>query len=573
MRLRLTLVMTILIFFGLFLGGKLVFIQLVKGKAYSHRAVSMQRRFIREEPVPRGDILDRNLQSLTDTRAGLALVLFPGLVADMGRVRDGMRSVFGDVYNLDQLPAGGIWEKPVVLNTFTSFEQAAQVQRLNLPGLYIVPLTIRYGPNSLARHIVGHLTAAGKTFVPVFGGQNGFSRAETGYSGDAGIEREYDPELSYGESSSFWSLFYDARGNLVPGLSFKKVELGQPANRYSVVLTLDKELQAKVESIMDRKVGRGAVVVMDALTGEVLAAASRPNYRQDRVQQYLIEEHAPLLNRVFNNYYPGSVFKIVVAAAALEEGLVQPDEVFNCTGSYRFKSGLEIPCWKAEGHGRISFARAFAFSCNPAFIEVALRLGRERLWEYAKAFGLEDDAVAGYSLPIYESVDIGHSAGDLANAAVGQKGVRISPLKVAAMTAVIASGGTWHSPRLVDSVVDGRGRIVETVPGETPRRVISVETAKKVQAMMELTTTEGTGKRAWLPGGAAGKTSSAETGQLDKQGKRIINAWFTGYVPLKEPRYVITVLVEGGNYGGKVAAPIFREIGEYLLRYRFTMPG
>ncbi|WP_366922551.1 penicillin-binding protein 2 [Metallumcola ferriviriculae] len=565
MRRRLNVVFSILILVGLFLAGRLILIQLVDGDGLSQQAALMQQRYIRNEPVPRGDVLDRNLTSLTDTRTGLALMVFPNLLKNMDLVSQEIRSVFGEIYNIDQLTAAENWEEPVVLNTFTSFEKVAKIQDLNLPGVFIVPLTIRYGPDSLARHLVGHLTSGKEGSAPVFGQTGSMSKQKPDYTGSSGIEKRYDPELSYGESSSLWSLFFDARGNLVPGLSFDKVERKQQSERYSVVLTVDGNLQAEVESIMDKTVAQGAVVVMDAGTGAVLAAASRPNYRQDRVGQVLDAEGAPLLNRIFNSYYPGSIFKIVVAAAALEEGLVSPQEIFNCTGNYQFDSGLEIPCWNTDGHGELTFAEALGFSCNPTFIEVALRLGRSKLLEYARAFGLEKELVTGYALPGYNSLNVGYSAGDLGNAAVGQKGVHVSPLQIAAMTSVVASGGIFHTPKLVEGVVDGNGRVLENVLQGEEKRIISAETARTVQAMMKLTTTIGTGKSAWIPEGAAGKTSSAETGQVDEQGRQIINAWFTGFIPLEHPKYVITVLVEGGNYGGKVAAPIFREIAEYLL--------
>lgn len=544
MRHRVGVVLLIFVFFGLFLTGRLAKIQLLKYRQYSQQAASLHQRLIPEELVPRGDILDRNFRSITDSGTRLAAVLFPNLFSGA----PGAWKKIQEILQLHTLPSirsvSQLWIRPVILKSDLSHEEVSRIRQLNLPGLYVVPMTVRYGRDSLARHFVGHLQ---------------------GNKGVMGLEKQYDGELAGGSSGSSWSLFLDARGNLVRGLSFRKVTAGQPQRKVAVRLTLDRDLQLAVEKIMDEKVAKGAVVVMDARTGALLATASRPNFHQELVYEAIEErDNSPLLNRVISNYYPGSIFKIVVAAAALEEGLVTPEEKLYCSGKYQFASGLEIPCWNKEGHGELTLAEALAYSCNPIFIEVALRLGREKLIAYAQKFGVDDEVLVGYQLDSYQSLHIGYGPGDLGNAAVGQKGVMISPLKVAKLTAVVANGGYLVEPRLVETVVDEQGRIVAASRPSKVTRVIRKATAQTLQKMLLQVTTAGTGKQAWLPRGSAGKTSSAETGQF-VNGKQVINAWFTGYLPVDDPRYVITVLVEGGNYGGKVAAPVFREIGQYLL--------
>ena len=542
--------MLILLFLFLFLVGRLINLQLLNYPQYAQQAANLQETHIPEEPFPRGNILDRNYRSVTDGGLKLSLVLIPSLFQyDPDKVSK-LENIVGE---LSLFRNSGTSNKPVFLETDLTFQESNIINSLDLAGLFVVPMKIRYGAQSLARHMVGHLNEG---------------------IGVMGLEAKYQTELNRAVSKDNWSLLFDARGNLIKGLSFKKVAKESIDNRLSLRTTLDLDVQRKVEKVMDEQIEKGAVVVMEVGSGEVLAAASRPNYRQDKISEAL-KNDGSLFNRVMAAYHPGSIFKIVVAAAALEEGIVTPDEEFNCSGKYTFPSGLEIPCWKRDGHGELTLAQALAQSCNPTFISVALRLGKERLLEYVDKFGLEQEALIGwYNLASSEvvsdtgdnTINIGYSPGDLGNAAVGQKGVMISPLQVASLTNIIASGGIWTEPRLIDTVVDDQGRIVSVLPPSKTKRVIKRDTATILQQMMLLTTKEGTGIKAWVPdGGSAGKTSSAETGTLDEAGNQIVNAWFTGYVPTDNPQYVIVILAEGGNYGGQVAAPVFKEIGEYLI--------
>ncbi len=548
---RLYAVMLIFLFMFLSLVGRLINLQLLNYSQYAQQAANLQERHIPEEPIPRGNILDRNYRSITDGGLKLSLVLIPSLFQyDPDKVSE-LENIVGKLSLPNKSYATG--SKPVFLQPDLTLQESNIINNLDIAGLFVVPMKIRYGSQSMARHLVGHLNEG---------------------VGAMGLEARYQTELNRASNENNWSLLFDARGNLIKGLSFKKVEEKSSDDRLSLRTTLDLDVQVKVEAVMDEQIEKGAVVVMEVGSGEVLAAASRPNYQQDKISQAL-KNDGSLFNRVMAVYHPGSIFKIVVAVAALEEGIVTPDEEFNCTGSYIFPSGLEIPCWKTDGHGKLTFAQALAQSCNPTFISVALRLGKEKLLEYVDKFGLEQEALIGwYNLAASEvvsdtgdnTIKIGYSPGDLGNAAVGQKGVMISPLQVASLTNVIASGGMWTEPRLIDTVVDDQGRIVTVLPPSKTKRVIKRDTAIILQQMMLLTTKEGTGTKAWVPeGGSAGKTSSAETGALDEAGNQIVNAWFTGYVPTERPQYVISVLAEGGIYGGQVAAPVFKEIGEYLM--------
>ena len=312
-----------------------------------------------------------------------------------------------------------------------------------------------------------------------------------------------------------------------------------------MVLTLDLDVQQAVEEVLDGKAVKGAAVVIDIPTGEVRAVVSRLLLVQQRCA--LWEE----INRSTELYHPGSVFKILVAAAALAEGLVTPDETFRCDGKYLFASGESISCWKKDGHGEISFREAFANSCNQVFVEVALRLGRERLEDYAEQLGLTK-CVIGYEGPTTPrgKVRIGKYDGQLGNAALGQEGVQISPVNLAALAATVARGGEYLQPTLVKKVCDASGETVREISRPAAIRVLPESVSRELQKMMEFTVKEGTGKKADVPVlGSAGKTGSAETGKKDENGQPVNNAWFVGYAPLEKPQLALAVFVEGEALG------------------------
>lgn len=183
----------------------------------------------------------------------------------------------------------------------------------------------------------------------------------------------------------------DARGEVINGLMYK-IRQEQDQAKGSVVLTIDKRVQSTVERIMDQRVQKGAVVVMDIKTRQILAMASRPTFNPYQISQVIsTDEESSLMNRALTSYHPGSLFKILVATAALDKGVIDFATPFHCRGSYRFNQQVEISCWKEEGHGDLCFEQALAFSCNPVFIEVAQMIGRQTIMEYAQKLHLTDE--------------------------------------------------------------------------------------------------------------------------------------------------------------------------------------
>ncbi|MCG0276395.1 MAG: penicillin-binding protein 2 [Thermosediminibacteraceae bacterium] len=384
-----------------------------------------------------------------------------------------------------------------------------------------------------------------------------------GYRGKTGIERTFDHFLKGGKSKA--GILYDGFGQPIPGASKKDVT----DVNWGVWLTIDSKMQSAVEKIMDEEIQKGAVVVMDARTGEILAMASRPNYKQYKLEAYLKREDAPLINRAVEAYIPGSIFKIIVLAAALEENVADLDDEFFCSGAKQVGGNI-IRCnsYEKGGHGRISLRDAFAYSCNCAFIELGLRLGKVKILEYAEKFGLGKKVLGVLAeekpgnIPSPQKI----YQADLGNLSIGQGNLQITPLQATQMLLTVVRDGIRMTPVLVKKVVDSSGFEVQTelVIHDT-EKIISTNTARKLQKALKAVVDYGTGTLSKPPNElfeVAGKTGTAELGDGNN------HAWFVGYFPADNPRYIITVFIEKGQSGPLKAAPVFRKIAEeiYFLK-------
>jgi len=568
-RRRIQLLLAFLALVTVLLIGRVAYLQLFNGGYLSSYAEQNQTKLIPGEDIYRGNILDRKGHSLTDSKVESALIVFPDMLDDRDKTADDL----GEILGIAPRAVSAMLNKNYVYFPGLSGKQMEAVQELGIYGVSPVKIKVRFGTGSLARHVVGHVNSIDSDTWAMINQQNEDSLKKE-YSlddviGVKGIEAEYEDYLHASDPEFFLSAVMDARGNVIPGLSFDRVYSdGSAVNRNNIYLTIDKELQKKVEEVMDNHIEKGAVVVMEVATGDILAAASRPNYNQNIIADSIVSGDKSFNNRAFEFYHPGSVFKILIASAALEEGAVNPNELFLCTGKFTLSTGLTINCWNKEGHGPVNFVEGFAHSCNPVFIDVALRLGREKILEYGKRFGLSKAEIIGYPTPTVKCLDIDpFGEGKIANAALGQEGVRISPLQVAGMVSVIASGGCYRTPRLVSQITDSEGKVLEAFePGEK-LQVISSAVAEQVKEMLGQAVLNGTGKEAWIAEfGSGGKTGSAETGKKGADGKSITNVWFAGFAPLENPRFAIAVLKEEGDSGSKDAAPVFKEIAEFALK-------
>lgn len=338
--------------------------------------------------------------------------------------------------------------------------------------------------------------------------------------------------------------------------------------------TTRESTQRKLEELVDAMDMReGAIVVLDARQGDIISMVSRPFYDPGRINL----SGGEWSNRAVKAEVPGSIFKLVIAAAALESGASHPEEVFNCTGHYG-RYGLS--CWKTGGHGKITLKEGFAQSCNTVFAELGERLSAAQISSMANNLGLSrkvgwyaESFIDGQSLRQIDQEEKGTvfqsgvqiDGGVLAQTALGQRDVLVTPLQAANMVVSLLHDGRLLAPRLVNRIQYKDGSVLAQFPVQAldQEARISPKTAREVLSWMRLVVTEGTGRSlasaAWP---LAGKSGTAQT---MKSGKRLNQQWFIGYGPVQEPRYAVAVLVQNRPAGSKhQATAVFRRVMDIL---------
>lgn len=514
----------------------------------------MRSQRIELQEWARGEILDRNLFPLTGSESSLAIYcLTSRLKPDGGSDECGkLASILAPILGrkeaeLEQQLAQAREQNTgwVRLAQNLDEQQQARINSLNDPALITVPINKRYRDDGFCAHIIGYLG----------GGENP--------GGVSGIEKAYDELLRRDPPQAQLVAVHDARGAAISGLMYK-IRREQQDEKSAVVLTIDSGVQTLAEEAMNRWVKKGAVVVMDIHSKEILAMASRPTFDPYRAVANR-EPDSPLMNRALSLYYPGSLFKILTTCAALEEGITDTGEEFTCSGKYLMPDGFSFSCLRKAGHGRLTMAQAFAVSCNPVFIELGSRLGRNRLIDYVAKMHLADVSITGYPGQTASEININPGLRALANASLGQQGIRLTPVQLCSLLATIADDGSWSPPRLLSCTVDSRGE--KHYPQEATReQVISPQTARTVQSLLEKVVREGTGSSAAFPEAqVAGKTGTSQTGALKENEQEILDTWFGGYFPAQNPRWAIVVMVEEGESGAVSAAPAFKEIAQGMV--------
>ena len=403
-------------------------------------------------------------------------------------------------------------------------------------GLTSVLLPVRY--SGLAAHLIGYLDGEGH--------------------GASGIEKDFDPLLYQGEEIKV-RYAVSAVGEILPGVSPEVVLPAASAD--GVVLTIDREIQQICETAAEG-ITSGAVVVMRVSTGEVVSMVSRPDFLQTNVTASLDDAGAPFLNRALTAYNVGSVFKPLVAAAALEAG-VDENMMVDCTGSLTV-GGRVFACHKTEGHGRVGFREAVAQSCNCFFYTLSGGIDGQSFLKLCKKCGLDSEIVLSKSvvsdagrLPSAENLS---SPAAAANLAIGQGELMLTPLHVAGIYSALANGGVANLPRVIKGAIVG-GSFVG-YDGAESYRVCTAATAGKVCAFLRATVEEGTGAAARPENTtAAGKTATAESGWGGGDAS-VDQAWFAGFFPVEQPEYTVVIVKEDGVSGAVDCAPVFKEIAE-----------
>ncbi|SFL81452.1 peptidoglycan D,D-transpeptidase FtsI family protein [Pelosinus propionicus] len=539
--LRIYKLLSFFLLFGSLLIIRLFYLQVIENDNFVLQSLSMR---VQEVPieVARGEIVDRNGLPLTNTAQHYKIAIFPGQIQNVEMVAEQLSELTGiSVSNLlSQITEN---HRPFKIKSKIDAAMGEQINRALIPGVVVVSEKIRYG-NPMAAHVKGYINLADN-------------------QGVSGIEGMYD-DILRGNQPEYAVALVDAGQQIIPGLGYKRLRLSTHSGPSNVVLTIDKQIQKTIENIVDKHGVKGAVVVLRPTTGEILAMASRPNFNANHLEEYLNQSSAPLLNRAISPYQPGSVFKLVTAAAALEKENIQPDDLFFDPG-YIEVDHLRFNGWDYDkgGRGQITFKEALAYSSNPIFIEVGLKIGAESLLSYAQKFGFGhktsgdfNDEAEGY-LPPSDNL----YSGELANLAIGQGTLEATPLQIASLVATIANDGIKVAPYVISKLTNADGIVIKTYDTPPGIRVLSSKTALQIQDMMMGVTRYGTGQAAYVEGiGSAGKTGSAETGRKNSNGQSINHAWFAGYAPIKIPQYAVVVFVEEGMSGSDIAAPLFYEI-------------
>ena len=416
-------------------------------------------------------------------------------------------------------------------------------------GLCQVTVKTRYPSPFFFPHVVGYVDYAG--------------------NGVTGIEKACDDFLQ--EHTTHVQVTFPSSAVGDPLHNQEGQVEAEEEDRSGVVLTLDSTLQRGVYYAAEKRMEQGAALVMDVETGQVKAMVSFPDFDPNQVELSLDEEDAPMINRCISGYNLGSIFKIVTAACALENGY-STQWTYTCPG-YIDVEGQIFHCHHLAGHGEMNMLQAMEQSCNPYFIALSLELGAVKLYEtaYRLGFGQDDEYAPGLfssqgSLP--KPYDIRYDA-ELANIGFGQGSLLATPLQVGKLLCTVANGGKSVSPTLLLGYTNREGtQLEQTGSQQEQEQLISSQTAEILRSMLIQVVEEGSGSSAKpLHLGAGGKTGSAQTGHYNEDGEEIVQAWFAGFYPAQEPRYAIVVLIEGGESGALEAAPVFREICDYLWIY------
>ncbi|MBE6834854.1 MAG: penicillin-binding protein 2 [Ruminococcaceae bacterium] len=405
----------------------------------------------------------------------------------------------------------------------------------------------RYNKNLLCSHLIGYVDSENK--------------------GVSGIEKCYDDILSYYSGELFIEYSLSATGNMIG-------EAGETENKNylsfgGVVLTIDKNIQFVTEKCLDDgNLEKGAAVVMEVSTGKILALVSRPNFNPNEIEKYLNNENSPLINRALTEYSVGSVFKPIIAASALENG-INPDEKYECKG--RIKIGDTVfPCHKTDGHGETDLYSATANSCNTYYINLTKNIGFNTLLNTAENFGfgsryeIADNLFTDNGkLPDENNLTIGEKA----NFSFGQGRLTATPVHLAAAYAAIGNKGIYNPPIIVDALVDENRTEYKKVKNNASRRVLSEKNSEIVLKALAMTVDDGSGKNAKSEiVSSVGKTATAQSGQF-MNGKEITHSWFIGMFPRENPKYVVVILKENGESGSVDCAPIFKDISQLITSY------
>lgn len=538
---------------------RLAYVQLGQGAELSQKAEESWRRNI-PFSAKRGEISDRNGVTLAYNVTTPTIMAIPVQIKDKASTARSLASII-DMSEENILKQISKKQSIVRLQPGgrkITMEKSQQIRDLALPGIVVAEDNKRYYPfEDLAAHILGFT-----------GSYN---------QGLAGLESKYESELS-GMNGNV-SYLSDAGGRLMPGTSEKYV---QPKDGLNLQLTIDKSIQSIIERELDDAMSRlqansALSIAMNPKTGEILGLASRPGFEPGRYQDF----DAATYNRnlpIWMTYEPGSTFKIITLAAALEEKKVDLKHDHFFDPGYVKVGGATLRCWKKGGHGSQTFLQVVENSCNPGFVALGQRLGKEKLFDYIKNFGFGTKTgidLAGESTGIlFKLSQVGPV--ELATTAFGQ-GVSVTPIQQITAVSAAINGGKLYQPYVAKSWTNpDTGEIVASNQPKLIRQVVSEEASKQVREALESVVANGTGGNAFIDGyRVGGKTGTAQkviNGRYSTS-EHIVS--FIGFAPADDPQIVVYTAVDnpqGIQFGGVVAAPIVKNILTDALEYMKVPP-
>lgn len=560
-RKKVMIVFVAVFFIMMFLIGRLVYLMIFCSEYYGNKAENLHERE-RDIKAARGKLLDANGTVLATNKSVCTISVIHNqmeepekviamLVKELGISEEAARKRVEKVSSIERV------------KTNVAKETGDAIRAYGLSGVKVDEDYKRYYPyGTLASKVLG------------------FTGADN--QGILGLEVKYDEYLQ-GTNGKILTLT-DARGIEIENAGESRLE---PVNGYDLCLSLDYNIQMYCEQAAKKVCTKKSadsvsVIVMNPQNGELMAMVNYPEFDLndpftlvgDTGESVSAEEKQNLLNKMWRNqcisdtYEPGSTFKIITAAAALEEGVVKLDDTFYCPG-YKIVEDRRIRCARTTGHGAETFETGIMNSCNPVFMELGERLGAENFAGYFKQFGLLSktniDLPGEAGTIMHKTENIGPV--ELATISFGQS-FQITPIQLVTTVSSIINGGTRVTPHFGVSVQDADGNTVKTFSYETHENICTAETSETMRYLLEKVVSEGTGKNAKIEGfSIGGKTATSQT--LPRSDHKYISS-FLGFAPADNPQVLVLVVInnpQGIYYGGTIAAPVAKEIFENILPY------
>lgn len=560
-RKKVMIVFVAVFFIMMFLIGRLVYLMIFCSEYYGNKAENLHERE-RDIKAARGKLLDANGTVLATNKSVCTISVIHNqieepekviemLVRELGIPEETARKRVEKVSSIERV------------KTNVAKETGDAIRAYGLSGVKVDEDYKRYYPyGTLASKVLG------------------FTGADN--QGILGLEVKYDEYLQ-GTNGKILTLT-DARGIEIENAGESRLE---PVNGYDLCLSLDRNIQMYCEQAAKKVCTKKSadsvsVIMMNPQNGELMAMVNYPEFDLndpftlvgDTGESVSAEEKQNLLNKMWRNqcisdtYEPGSIFKIITAAAALEEGVVKLDDAFFCPG-YKIVEDRRIRCARTTGHGAETFETGIMNSCNPVFMELGERLGAENFVGYFKQFGLLSktniDLPGEAGTIMHKTENIGPV--ELATISFGQS-FQITPIQLVTTVSSIINGGTRVTPHFGVSVQDADGNTVKTFSYETHENICTAETSETMRYLLEKVVSEGTGKNAKIEGfSIGGKTATSQT--LPRSDHKYISS-FLGFAPADNPQVLVLVVInnpQGIYYGGTIAAPVAKEIFENILPY------